>query len=178
MANQRMVTAVFTNRADAERAYQMLRNRGYGEKDINVLMSDKTRASYLAEDKGTIPAGNMGTEGMGVGGAVGTVLGATLGAIVAAAAGPLLIPIAGLAAPLVIAGPVAAALAGAGAGGAAGGLVGGLIGLGIPEDNVNAYHQALETGGVVIGVHPRDTENVSDLERDMRACNGNSVVCC
>src|SRR5207302_6446537 len=133
---QKMVTAVFRDRANAQAAYDMLRNRGYLDNEINVLMSDKTRATFFTGKEGEqkVKAGTMATEGMGVGGAVGTAVGATVGATLAAVAAVganVVLPGLGL----VIAGPLAAAVAGGGAGAVAGGLIGALVGMGIPEDN-------------------------------------------
>jgi len=51
---------------------------------------------------------------------------------------------------------VVAALAGLGAGGAAGGLTGGLIGLGLPEHEARFYSDAIEKGGMLLGVYAHD----------------------
>src|SRR5437762_12017198 len=79
----KMVTAVFRDRANAQAAYDLLRNRGYLDNEINVLMSDKTRATFYAnqEEHEKHDAGSLATEGMGVGGAIGTAVGATLAAV-------------------------------------------------------------------------------------------------
>ena len=70
----KMVTAVFRDRANAQAAYDMLRNQGYLDNEINVLMSDKTRATFYAnkEEHEKHDAGTLATEVMGVGGAIGT----------------------------------------------------------------------------------------------------------
>jgi hypothetical protein len=36
-----------------------------------------------------------------------------------------------------------------------GGVIGALIGAGIPEDRARVYEQALDNGGIVMGVAPR-----------------------
>jgi hypothetical protein len=90
MADKRkMVTAVFRDRLNAERAFDMLHSRGYTDAEINVLMSDKTRSTYYAgkQQAGKITAGTHAEEGMGIGGAIGTALG---GALAALAAGGLI----------------------------------------------------------------------------------------
>ena len=61
-------------------------------------------------------------------------------------------------------GPLAAALAGVGAGGVTGGVIGALIGAGIPEDRARVYEQALENGGIVLGVGPRTDEDARYFE--------------
>jgi len=171
----KMVTAAFRNHADAQSAYNALTRRGYTDSEINVLMSDRTRSTYFASDReeGQIPAGSMATEGMSVGGAVGTAVGATLAAI-AAVGTSLVIP--GL--NLVIAGPLAAALAGGGAGAVTGGLIGALVGYGIPEENAQAYHEALKEGGVIVGVVPRSSKDASEIQQEFKDLRGDSVCYC
>src|SRR5207244_3358451 len=148
---KKMVTAVFRDRFDAERAFDYLHTKGYLDSEINVLMSDKTRSTYYpgtrAEEKHE--AGSLATEGMGVGGAIGTAVGAALGAI-AAIGTTVAIPGLGL----IIAGPIAAALAGGGAGAVTGGVIGTLVGAGMTEQNAKAYEDALRNGGLALGVVP------------------------
>jgi hypothetical protein len=173
---QEMLTAVFRDRVNAQNAYQSLIGRGYTSNEINVLMSDATRSSYLAEGErgeGKITAGTHATEGMGVGGAIGTAVGATIAAV-AAIGTSLLIPGLGI----VVAGPIAAALAGGGAGAVAGGAIGALVGLGIPESNAKAYHEALRDGGVVIGVVPRSGEDADRIKKDFQEFNGENICYC
>jgi len=171
----RMVTAIFRNRANAQAAYDMLRARGYSDSEINVLMSDKTRAEYLAahtDTAGKVKPGTMAVEGLRVGGAVGTAVGASVAAI--AAIGTMaLIPGIGW-----IAGPLAAAFAGGGAGAVAGGVIGVLVGMGIPEDNAEAYHEALREGGVVLGVVPRAGDDTDKIEQEFTNLQGEDVCYC
>lgn len=171
---QKMVTAVFRDPVNAQRAHDALRRRGYTDNEINVLMSDKTRSTYFSgQEAGSIKAGTMGVEGMGVGGAIGTAVGATIAALVAIGT-TLAIPLTG-GTILLVAGPLAAALAGGGAGAVAGGLIGGLVGLGIPEENATAYHEALREGGVVIGVHPHSDDDASEIKREFKDMHGDNV---
>ena len=48
----KLATALFSDRESAERAYDDLSSRGYGSKDINVVMSDDTRAKYFDDTSG------------------------------------------------------------------------------------------------------------------------------
>ena len=48
-SKHKMVTAVFRDRANAQAAYDMLRNRGYLDNEINVLMSNETRTYFEKE---------------------------------------------------------------------------------------------------------------------------------
>jgi hypothetical protein len=172
-AQKKMVTAVFRDRANAQLAYDELISRGYTPKEINVLMSDATRAAYYPTQHETIKPGSAAVEGIAAGGVIGTAVGATLAAI-AAIAPAVAFPGLGI----VIAGPVVAALAGGGAGAVAGGVLGGLIGLGIPESNAKAYEAALRAGGVVVGVAPHNGEGASDIIHLFEEHRGENVCTC
>src|SRR5262245_26322180 len=104
---KKMVMAVFRDRASAEQAFDYLHGMGYRDSEINVLMSDRTRATYYAttenKDRSKHEAGTLATEGMGVGGAIGTAIGA---AVAAALTIGSTVAIPGLG---IIAGPLAAA---------------------------------------------------------------------
>lgn len=178
-AKQQMVTAVFRNRQHAERAFDWLHSRGYTDSEINVLMSDKTRATYYSsKDEGEkFPVGSHLEEGMGVGGAIGTAVGAALAAV-AAIGTSIAIPGIGTGIGLVIAGPIAAAFAGAGAGAVTGGVIGALVGWGIPEDNAKAYQEALRNGGVVLGVFPRTNLDASKLRKEFQDLGGEDIYTC
>ena len=171
--NRQLVTAVFRDRVNADAAFDWLRSNGYSDREINVLMSDQTRHTYTTGHTGKIEAGNKAVEGMAVGVAVGTAVMATLGAI-AAIGTTLIVP--GL--NLVLAGPLAAAIAGAGAGAVTGGLVGTLIGMGIPEDNAQAYQEALVHGGVVLGVHTHSSEDATRIKKHFEDLQGEDVLSC
>ena len=155
-----MTTGLFNDKESSESAYKSLRDRGYSDDDINVIMSDDTRKKYYANDNDS-ELGSKAVEGTGVGGLIGGTLGAII-AGVAAVGTNLVLPGVGL----VVWGPLAAALAGAGAGGLTGGLVGALIGWGIPEDRAKIYDEGIKNGGTVIGVKPRSAEDAASLKTD------------
>ncbi len=172
-SKKQMVSALFTNRADAQAAHEWVINQGYGASEISVLMSDSTREHFAATaPRAPISANTHAAEGMGIGGAIGTAVGATLAAV-AAIGTTLALPGLGL----LVAGPIAAALAGGGAGAFTGGLIGGLVGLGIPEQNAEAYQQALRDGGVVLGVVPH-ADDATRIEEHFRKLNGEAICCC
>lgn len=165
------LTGLFRNRDDAERAYQSLRDRGYTDDEINVMMSDKTRDEWYSDaDAANTELGTKALEGTGVGSAIGGTLGAILGGI-AAIGTNIFIPGLGL----VIAGPLAAALAGAGAGGLTGGLVGALIGYGIPEEHAAVYEEGIKNGGAVFGVNPRTPEDNDYFQNEWRNNRGEHI---
>lgn len=171
-----MVTAVFRDRIKAQKTYDWLLDHGYTSSELNVLMSDKTRATHFRAEEGEeepMKAGNQAVEGMAVGGAIGTAVGASIAAIMAIGTS-LAIPGLGL----VIAGPLAAALAGGGAGAVAGGILGGLVGLGFTESNAKAYEQALKEGGVVIGVVPHSSEDSDRVKSYFESQGGENICTC
>ncbi len=157
-----MLTGMFNDRESTESAYQSLRDRGYSDDEINVMMSDSTRNKYYSDGDSALE-GNKALEGTGAGAAIGGTLGAIIGGI-AAIGTNVLIPGLGL----VVWGPVAAALAGAGAGGLTGGLVGALIGWGIPEEQAKHYEEGIRNGGTVLGVTPKNTEDADYFENEWR----------
>jgi uncharacterized protein YjbJ (UPF0337 family) len=162
VVSDRWMTGSFSDRDSAERAYGSLRDRGYSESDINVLMSDDARTRHFSDGTET-ELGNKALEGAGVGSAIGGTLGAIIGGI-AAIGTSVLIPGLGL----VVAGPLAAALAGAGAGGATGGLVGALVGYGIPEEEAQRYEQDIKNGNIVMGFKPRNNDDYSYYDNEWR----------
>ncbi len=166
--SNRMVTGMFRNREDAERAYGSITNRGYSKDDVNVLMSDKTRDTHFAD--GDTELGSKALEGAGVGSAIGGTLGAVIAGI-AAIGTSILIPGLGL----LVAGPLAAALAGAGAGGLTGGLIGALVGSGIPEETAKQYEAGINEGGIVMGVQPRNDEDADYFANDWKSNRGESI---
>ena len=157
-----VLTGMFRDRESTEGAYQSLRDRGYTDDEINVMMSDETRDKYYSDGDSALED-NKALEGMGTGGAIGGTLGAIIGGI-AAIGTNVILPGVGL----VVWGPIAAALAGAGAGGLTGGLVGALIGWGIPEDRAKEYETGIREGGTVLGVTPRTPEDADFFENEWR----------
>ncbi len=156
-----LLTGSYSDYESADRAYSDLRERGYTDEDLHVIMSEDTKKRYYDRDVDQIKIeeGSKAMEGAGVGAAVGGTAGGVIGAI-AGIGGAILIP--GLGA---IAGPLAGALAGAGAGGAGGSLIGALVGAGIPEETAHAYEKDIKDGRVVMGVHPRDDDREYVRER-------------
>lgn len=169
-----MMTAIFRDRDDAEKAYQALLERGYTRDDISVLMTEESRTKYYGEDYKTsdeeTALGNKAAEGTGVGAGIGGTVGAIIGAI-AAIGTSVVIPGLGL----IVAGPLAAALTGAGAGGLAGGLIGALVGSGIPEETAKAYETGLREGGIVLGFRPKTPAEADEVAEVWNNYNGEMV---
>jgi hypothetical protein len=126
-------------------------------------MSDATRGREFA-----IQMASKAPEGAAAGATIGGVPGAVAAGLVSL--GILVVP--GVA--LVAAGPVVAALAGFGAGAAAGGVTGALIGLGVPEHKARFYNEAIETGGILLGVYTHD-DRANQARKLIEAAGGESV---
>src|SRR5579871_393277 len=152
MAN--LITGLFETEAAAENAAAQLKQMGYGQNEISIIMKDRNAAQVVAHETGT-----RTMEGVGTGAAIGGVIGAVLAGLLAV--GTVTIPGVGL----IAAGPLAAILAGAGTGGIAGGLLGGLVSAGIPKDVAPYYERGLDEGGVVVAVaaHPGDEARVQQM---------------
>lgn len=148
------VSRVFRTRDDADRAFSELRDRGYSDDDINVMMSDDTRDRYFSRDAADTELGDKVADNAGTGSLIGGGIGAVVGAI-AAIGSNVLLPGLGL----IVAGPLAAGLAGAGAGAATGGLIGALTGAGVPEDEARRYETDIKDGGIYMGYKPRNEED-------------------
>lgn len=160
---QTMVSALFKDRASADKAYQAVLDRGYSHDRISTVMTDEARKRHYPEGTVGTEEGNKALEGSGVGGAIGSITGGLIGAI-AAIGTNLILPGLGL----VVAGPLAAGLAGAGAGGLTGGLVGALVGWGIPEEHAKEYETGVAEGGIVLGVECASEADARAIEADWR----------
>jgi hypothetical protein len=170
-AKRKIVTAVFRDRFNANAAWNWLTARGYRADEINMLMSEQTKARYYNDaDQEEITASTHAAEGMAAGVVIGTAVGAAAAAI--AALGTALVFPGGM----VIAGPLAAALAGGGAGAVTGGIIGGLIGLGISESNARAYEEALREGGIVIGVVPHKSGDAAAIKKKFQEFKGENII--
>ncbi|HYE76056.1 MAG TPA: hypothetical protein VEF04_22105 [Blastocatellia bacterium] len=159
------MAGTFHDRASAERAYNSMLSRGYDEKDINLIMSDKTRKMYFSDQSSTdLESGNKAMAGACFGGALGVTSGAILAALTAIGTSTA-IPGLGL----VIAGPIAVALAGAGAGAVTGSLIGMLIGSGLPEERAKLYETGLKSGDIILGISPHNEADAAYFEQHFEA---------
>lgn len=165
-----MLSGMFRDRESTEKAYNALHERGYTKDDVNLVMSDETRAKYYSDENDDSDLGTKAAESAGTGSAIGGTIGAIAG-VIAAIGTSVVIPGLGL----IIAGPIAAGLAGAGAGGITGGLIGALVGSGIPEDRAKVYETGVKNGHVVMGVHPKNDEDAKYLAENWRTNQGQDI---
>jgi hypothetical protein len=153
-ARSTAVIGVFTDHAQAQRAYEELKRSGFADAQIGYVARNgaagENESGILAHAGEGVAAGAVG------GGALGTAWG------LAVTAG--LLPGIG---PVIAAGALAAVLASAAAGAAVGGLAGLLIGLGVPEEEAGYYERQLEQGRTLITVQAgeRNGEALAILRR-------------
>src|SRR6202522_1308161 len=155
------VFGIYHNANQAERVVERLREEGFSNDDISVLLQDSQGSKNFAHEKNT-----KAPEGTTTGATTGGVIGGTLGLL--AGIGALAIPGVG---PLIAAGPIMATLAGVGVGGAVGGLVGALVGMGIPEYEAKRYEGAVKGGGVLLSVHCATSDQI-DKAKDLLKATG------
>jgi hypothetical protein len=165
-----MLTGMFRDRESTENAYNALQERGYTKDEINLVMSDETRKTHFSGAVGETEIGTKAAEGAGKGSAIGGTVGAIVG-VIAAIGTSIVIPGLGL----IIAGPIAAGLAGAGAGSITGGIIGALVGSGIPEERARIYESGIKNGNIVMGVHPRNSDDAQYFEKNWRANKGEEI---
>ena len=120
------IVGSFDSVDEADRGARELRQSGFMNEDINVLVNNVRRTEHDASTGDT--AAGAATTGALAGGAVGGVAG------IAASMAGLAVPGIG---PILAAGPIVAALAGAGAGAVAGGLIGALTEAGVARTRPN-----------------------------------------
>ena len=150
MAKNKSVFGIYSSRSAVENAVTALKDAGFQQSDVSVLLPENLGNREIATEKNT-----KAPEGATAGAGSGAVIGGTLGWLVGI--GALAIPGLG---PFIAAGPIMAALAGAGVGGAVGGVTGALVGMGIPEFEAKRYEGRLQKGGILVSVHCDTSEEV------------------
>jgi hypothetical protein len=165
----RIVTGLFTDADDVERAYEALLRSGYDKGDVNVVMSDDTRRRFVGEGGGArADLGSKSAEGGALGGPTGGRIGILI-PIVAAVGASLALP------GLVVVGPIAVALAGAAGAGVAAGLIGALGDWGIPEERARQYEGGIHDGGILVGVNARSADDARSIAQQWTALGARHV---
>ena len=155
------IAAIYTSRADAERAAAALETMGLAPSRISVLTpgSDTRR---VPTDEGEAP---------GTGAAIGAVVGAATGASVGlplGAAMTFMVPGIG---PVIALGVLGAALFGAG-GAAVGSALEGALVTGVPRDERLVYTEALRRGRSVLLALEEDGGRAAEAQRIVDATGG------
>ncbi len=149
----KVISGLFDNYNDAERAIHELEAAGIPERDISIIAnnSDNRHAAAVEQRKSSDAA-----TGAEAGASFGTIVGGGAGLL--AGLGMLAIPGIG---PVVAAGWLAAtaagAVAGAAVGGATGGIIGSLIHAGVSNDHAHVYAEGIRRGGTLVTVRVDDS---------------------
>ena len=165
--NNTIISAVFDDRSEAERAVADLRAAGVSDSALSVI----ARHEGAGGDYGDADTHEVKEKGEGLlkGAAVGGGIGALLG--IAALAIPGVGPIAAAGAIASTAVPEAAAI-GAGLGAAAGGLSGLLAKHGVDEEDAKYYEERINTGGIFLSVDAQQAGLGAEQLRDILRRNG------
>jgi hypothetical protein len=159
------ITRIYDHFTDARTVVQGLKSAGISDDTISVMVADDHPE---ADDLDTLRTSDIQTgtaTGAGIGGALGG------GAGLLAGLGMMAIPGLG---PVVAAGwlasTAAGAVAGAVAGAAAGGIVDALTDSGVPNDEAQAYAEAVRRGAILVSVRPGEADedrvrSIMDMHR-------------
>lgn len=164
--SRQIVSAVFDNRAEAERAISELRSAGVTDRAISLVAHNDHHGSTV-EGGHHDHDGDKTRTGIGLGLGAGALLGF----------GSLLIPGVG---PFIAAGALAETLgvtggaiaAGAAIGGATGGLAGALKEHGVTDEDSAYYESRINEGGVFVSVDTAGTGIDDDVVRNILHSSG------
>ena len=151
------VFGIYPNRSGIEYALSVLKDTGFRNTDVSVLLPENLGTKDLATEKAT-----KAPEGAAAGAASGAAIGGALGWLVGAG-------------PFIAAGPIVAALAGIGAGGAVGGFTGALIGMGIPEYEAKRYEGRIRSGGILLSIHCDSSEWAKKAKEVLAATGADDI---
>jgi len=142
-----IAVGTFARPSEAKAAIETLREAGFEDDSIGLLVHDKDGDPDLKSFKDMV--GNESGKGAAIGAATGVGGGALWAVGIAAGLLPAIGP--------VIAGGVLAAVASSAAiGAAAGGLVGALVGLGVTDEEAAYYDEEFKSGKTVVVVRSAD----------------------
>ena len=161
-----LVSAVFDNQIDAERAVSELRNAGVQDSSISLIAQRDGEKAVTTDGAGEEVAKDViGTAALGAG--AGTLLG--IAALAIPGVGPLVA--AGAIASTAIPG---AALTGAAIGAAAGGLAGMLRDHGVNSEDADYYESRINEGGVFVSVDAGENVDRQIAEDILYSAGGHS----
>ncbi len=170
--NNRIASAVFDSRDEAERAISELRTAGIPDSAISLVgqPDDTGDTSEFSGNRGYDDDSSDDAKSDVVkGAAIGTGAGAVLG--IAALAIPGVGPLAAAGAIAASAVPTAAAI-GAGAGLAAGSISGLLASHGVDEEDSKYYEERLNQGGIFVSVQADESGTSIEQAREILMRNG------
>ena len=154
------VIGYFDRAQDADRATRDLRELGFDDADINVVVSNVSQGDAETD----LPIIGDGRGPVARGAVAGGVLGGAAGLAVSLVG--FAIPGIG---PILSAGPIVAALAAAGAGAVAGGVIGRLNDLGIEKREAALYAEAVRARGGTLITLRADESRADEASAVLRA---------
>lgn len=163
--NNTAVFGIYPDQLSVEDAVDTLKQAGFRNTDISVLVPESQGSKDLA-----IEGSTKAPEGAATGALSGGVVGGALGWL--AGIGALALPGLG---PFIAAGPIMGLLGGLGIGSAVGGVTGALMGLGLPEYEAKRYEGRIKNGGILLSVHAENSEWVGRAKRILEQTGGQDV---
>jgi hypothetical protein len=161
--NRQIVSAVFDNRAEAERALAELRAAGVSDRSISLVAhNDHHGSADGGEHNDRDHDGDKTRAGLGLGLTAGALLG--FGSLLIPGVGPFLAAGA-LAETLGVTGGAIAA--GAAIGGATGGLAGALREHGVSDEDSHYYEDRINQGGVFVSIDSTNSPINEDAVREI-----------
>ena len=164
----KIITRLFDDFADAERAVAALERVGVPSGDISLVShQDAEHRHHKIREPHDNTAGEAASKDAGAGAAVGGIVGAAGGVL--AGLGMLAIPGIG---PVVAAGWLASTALGAVVGGAVGGTAGGIVGAltnaGVSREEADVYAEGVRRGGTLVSAKVPD-EKLTEAEAAINA---------
>lgn len=145
---RRTVVAAFDSSRQADAAADALRQAGYGDDDVSIVLQGEGSAPAQSADQTKSGRGTF------AGAAVGALIGGALGLV------SLAVPGVGEVLP---GGAIAAVAGGAIAGGAVAALIGSFAGLGVPTRQAQAHEEAVRSGAVTVTVKTADETKANEV---------------
>ena len=142
------VYGIYRNVSQVEGAVDTLREQGFRNTDISVLLPENAGTKDFAHKKNT-----KAPEGAATGAGSGAVVGGALGWL------------AGI-----------GALAIVGVGGALGGLVGAMVGMGMPEYEAKRYEGRIKEGGILLSVHCDNSDWVKRAKEILKETGAEDIA--
>jgi hypothetical protein len=149
-----IISRLYDNYADAQRAVQGLENAGIPHSDISIVANNSD--NWYNSGKRVDRDGN-GVDDRAEGAGKGAGIGAGVGGAAGLLAGLGLLAIPGLG-PVVAAGWLAATAVGAAAGAATGGIVGALTEAGVSKEEAPLYAEGVRRGGTLVSARLPDAD--------------------
>ena len=162
--SERIASAVFDSREEAERAMTELRSAGFDQDSISIVGRDGEQSSMDDDGDAGDKAGDAAKGALG-----GAVAGGLLGIVALAIPGVGPLAAAGAIASSAI--PGAAAI-GAGAGAVAGGLTGLLTSHGVSDEDASYYEDRIKQGGIFLSVEGDESGRSLEEAREILYRNG------